>query len=134
MTRSSRFVYFIVTGKSITAANITALLGQQPDDSASAGDTMIRPKYSTVVRTSFWQVYSGLPDERDVEDQLEALLTRCLPILTPLQNNLTELGRSLKIVNSMDRNSGGKGIWISREWLGFLAAVDSDIDIDQYIL
>ncbi|RKR73124.1 DUF4279 domain-containing protein [Frondihabitans australicus] len=139
-------VSFEITSEVLSAADITSILGTDPDRSWSIGEPWPwPPDYNPppelgatsdrVRRFSRWSVFSTL-SSRDLEwDHLDDLYTRHAPALENVARLPAEPYRALSIVRYFDgRAFQSHGGGVSAEWVALLGRIGAEIDLDQYVL
>lgn len=131
-----RFVQFVVTSESVTGAELLERLGPADEPVETVGDT-VGPSGSVRERgESAWVISSGLGESVSVEAQLAALHRKVIPVVHRIvSSELAHVGSMLRIVQYLPRSEWqGHGFAIGSEWITTLAAVNGQIDVDQYVI
>jgi hypothetical protein len=142
--RVRQYVYFTVQSSRMPAADMTAVMGMDPDEITVRASRRMDPP---VPRWHAWKVQC---DERGlrVDEQVECVITRLRPVERPLRTLLERLhaqegedaGATLMVVPYLDDEDGEADEWqhrllgwhLSPETLRFIVAMDALLVADEY--
>ncbi len=121
-----------VFSNALTPEELAEVLAIQPDKSYRIGDRISRRPSSMAVReTNALFVESGLPNDRDLDEHLTALLDR----IEGASENLRSLaGRAkMDVFCGFSSGNGLGGFLLSPSLLTRLATLGLDVDFDLYL-
>ena len=151
----NQYVYFALFSRDTSAAEITAILGLEPDETRVRGSRMPEPDAIPVFHC--WKVVCREPGLR-VDEQVARILERLAPHTEAIAALARRLdaedrqgsGAALEIVRHFNDEAGRKdhplrrdaqagapdllGWHLSREVLEFLHATGAVLDVDEYDL
>jgi ketosteroid isomerase-like protein len=127
-----QYCYFALKSETMSAADITARLGMDPDEVVVLGSKSAERR---VPRSHSWKiVHRGT---KRVDDQIEHVISRLAPV-RPGIRTLVDEGASavLQVVRYFHHRDGGEefGWHLSPAVLAFLAEVTAALDVDEYDL
>ncbi|GLZ80762.1 hypothetical protein Afil01_55690 [Actinorhabdospora filicis] len=127
-----QYVYFDLSGQTLTALRLDALIGLPADEWLVRGARRTTPV--PVPPCHSWRIVCRDPDLR-VDEQAARVLDRLRPYRTRIASLVAdgEVTAALRIVRRFDGNPGARLGWtLGREALDFLAATGATIDVDEY--
>lgn len=153
--RIRQHVQFTVKSERLTPAEITVLVGTEPDEAKVKGERRLGPPPSPWVH--HWTLRSGIDEAASVEDHLAVLIPRLRDHATGLRAALaidaTEgwlfLGRTFEAgeeafdertygvdaeseVGRLDGQHPFLGWGLDREVVALLASIGAGLDVDEY--
>ena len=127
--KDRRRVWYSLRGESLDPTDITGLVGISPDRGWRAGN--LKPRTGKPYREGAWIIDSGLEDDDEVHDHLDALLAR----MRPAWATFVDLGRrfeaSVGAVVDM-AEAQGPLVTVLPDVSGALAELNADIGFDLY--
>ncbi|MEV6212772.1 DUF4279 domain-containing protein [Kitasatospora sp. NPDC051914] len=145
-----QYAYFALFSQHISADEMTSQLGITPDKVSVRGSRFTEPKAIPVHHS--WEVVCRQPDLR-VDEQIARILDRLRPHTARIAELVGQLaaeggGAVLQVVryfNDTDHDESPShpdapdapnlfGWHLDRDVLDFLAAVDAELDVDEYDL
>lgn len=131
-----RRVQFSIDSPVIESAQITSLLGIDPDMTVAVGQ--VRP--GSVLRRpasrNTWQIVESGDDSADVDEMLRRMCGRLGPVreeIRSLRNAGCEVLVSvIQYLSAADR--AGPGFSLDSATLEFISFVGAELDVDQYVI
>ncbi|WP_181775315.1 DUF4279 domain-containing protein [Amycolatopsis pittospori] len=127
-----QYCYFALKSETVSAGEITARLGMEPDEVMVLGSRIPERR---VPRMHAWKIVQRGVDS--VDDQIERVIGRLAPV-RPAIRTLVDEGVSavLQVVRYFHHRDGGEefGWHLSPAVLAFLAEAAAALDVDEYDL
>ena len=121
-------MYFWAVGEWLTPDPVTAIVGRQPTNFQVKGERV--GKSAILRKQSLWEIDSGRPEQADLAEHLESLLT----ILEEHATGVRKLASTVHagIQCAAYWHTSQPGFHLSRELISRVAALDMSLDFDMY--
>ncbi|MFF3837765.1 DUF4279 domain-containing protein [Streptomyces sp. NPDC001930] len=139
-----QYTYFALSSQHISADEITSRLGITPDEVRLRGSRITKPR--VIPASDVWRIVCREPD-LCVDEQIARILDRLRPHTARIAELVGQLaadggGAVLQVIryfNESDDESPSHpdtpnlfGWHLNRDVMDFLAAVDAELDVDEY--
>jgi hypothetical protein len=133
--KPTRVAAFVISSESQTVDDITAHVGVPPNRSLNKGG--VRDGSATRIPARFhsWELREEVASELPLQEAVDALFRRLLPLLEPLRRLLSAgCSYSVEIVQWISaEDPHGPGFGLGKDAIAFMAQISADLDIDQYV-
>lgn len=128
------FAYVSVWSLTMSAGELTQLLGAEPDRGWSVGDGFLLRGQPRVRNATSWDLGPTIDPTSLIDDQLESLFARAEPILTRLIPRPANIGLGLVIVQNLSTDvEESHGLTLDEPWINLLGRCGGRIIVDQYV-
>ncbi|GAA0811601.1 DUF4279 domain-containing protein [Spirilliplanes yamanashiensis] len=134
--RPPRYAGLVIFSRRLTPAQITAVLGVQPDYCHATGDIPRGLRHPRPARDAVWAIEEVGDAGRPLSAVVEAAVRRAVPLRSSLRELAVQdpdVGITLDVVHTIGPDDeGGLGFGLLPDQVAFLADVGALLDVDQY--
>ncbi|MBB5853841.1 DUF4279 domain-containing protein [Amycolatopsis umgeniensis] len=127
-----QYCYFALKSETVSAGEITARLGMEPDEALVLGSRSVEHR---LPRMHTWKVTHRGPGP--VDDQIESVIGRLAPVRPGIRRLVDEgVSAVLQVVRYFHHRDGGEefGWHLSPAVIAFLTEAAAALDVDEYDL
>lgn len=135
--RTRQYAYFAIRSETVTAVEIAARLGVEPDRASVRGSKATTPRLRPA--THAYELHAKVPAGEQFDVGVAALIARLRPLAEPLAA-LAREGHAgvLQLVRTFDADDADSPAEDTLGWhldaaaLAFLASIGAALDVDEY--
>lgn len=128
------FAYVSVWSKTLSADQVSLLLGLEADHSWSVGEVFTRDGRERLRSATSWDLGPLIAPTCPIEDQLNSLRERADSVLSRVDPTRADVGCGLVIVQNLSTDEDERhGLTIGESWTELLGRCGGRIIIDQYV-
>jgi hypothetical protein len=131
----SRLAALVVASRAVSADEISAALSVVPDRLLRIGEVSPRLRVPVPARTNTWAIESAGDAASALQEHLDAVLRRAMPLAEPLRElRARDCVIKLDLVQWISADDPeGPGFALDADQVGFLSAIGAVVDVDQYL-